>query len=82
MGKREIVGFCQKLANLAINLAQTKANGKPRAKYSSRVPRPNEDLSCRIFGAIRFLQFAAFVLGGLNLGFNRSFDSLNFTNFA
>ena len=36
MGKREIVGFCQKLANLVTNLAQTKANGKPRAKYSSR----------------------------------------------
>ena len=39
MGKREIVGFCQKLANLATNLAQTKANGKPRARYSIRAPR-------------------------------------------
>jgi hypothetical protein len=66
---------------LATNLAQTKANGKPRAKYSSRA-RPNEDLSCRLFEAIRFLRFAAFALGGLNLGFNRAFWNLNFTNFA
>lgn len=78
MGEHEIVGFCQKLANLATNLAQTKANGKPRARYSSQA-RPNDDLSCRLFRNYRFLRFAAF--DGLNLGLKCAFYSLDFKKF-